>query len=96
MLIQVNLRLFSPKKTSLVFVLRDQTKTPLDQLKIILMKDLDQIWNSITVPETHQGKSFEDFFDVEVNFGPCLPCSPYKVFFPLPGLIFSLLPSSCW
>ena len=71
-LIQVNLRLFSPRKTSLVFVLRDQTKTPLDQLKSILMKDLDQIWHSITIPESHHGKSFEDFFDVEVGLAPLL------------------------
>ncbi|KAH8492670.1 hypothetical protein H0E87_022043 [Populus deltoides] len=37
-------RLFGARKTTLLFVLRDQTPTPLERLKHILRRDIDQIW----------------------------------------------------
>ena len=61
---QVNLRLFTPRKTTLLFVIRDKSRTPEERLKETLVEDLRRIWDGIAKPERHAVSSFEDFFDV--------------------------------
>lgn len=66
---QVNLKLFTPapnqKKTVLLFVFRDMTKTPLKQLKATWEEDLHRMWAAITKPPNYDGSSFTDFFEVK-------------------------------
>ena len=62
---QVNLRLFTPRKTTLLFVIRDKSRTPEDRLLETLREDLRRIWDGITKPERHESSSFEDFFHLE-------------------------------
>ena len=62
---QVNLRLFTPRKTTLLFVIRDKSRTPEDRLLETLREDLRRIWDGITKPERHESSSFEDFFRLE-------------------------------
>lgn len=62
---QVNLRLFTPRKTTLLFVIRDKSRTPEDRLLETLREDLRRIWDGITKPERHKSSSFEDFFHLE-------------------------------
>ena len=62
------MKLFSPepdrKRTVLLFVLRDKTKTPLPKLIEVLEADLDRMWDSIAKPQTYQGSKMTDFFEV--------------------------------
>lgn len=66
---QVNLKLFTPapnsRKTVLLFVFRDMTKTPLTQLKATWEEDLQRMWASITKPPHYDAYSFSDFFEVQ-------------------------------
>lgn len=61
---QVNLKVFNPRKTVLLFVIRDKSRTPLEKLQSNLREDLDRIWSTITKPERHVGAAFDDFFDL--------------------------------
>eukprot|EP01026_Neomeris_dumetosa_P003016 TRINITY_DN10820_c0_g1_i4.p1 TRINITY_DN10820_c0_g1~~TRINITY_DN10820_c0_g1_i4.p1 ORF type:complete len:282 (-),score=31.95 TRINITY_DN10820_c0_g1_i4:51-896(-) len=66
--LQVNLKLFTPspgaKKTVLLFVIRDRSKTPLPMLKAVLLQDLNKMWASITKPAEYEDSQLEDFFEV--------------------------------
>ena len=73
--LQVNLKLFTPapnkRKTVLLFVFRDRTKTPMERLKETWETDLGRMWSSITKPEQYEGLSLADFFEVG-----CQGCHP--------------------
>lgn len=66
--LQVNLKLFTPnqgsKKTVLVFVIRDKSKTPLSKLAEVLEQDLIKIWVSMEKPVQYAETDIRDFFDV--------------------------------
>ncbi|QCD77264.1 hypothetical protein DEO72_LG1g886 [Vigna unguiculata] len=64
---QVMMRLFSPRKTTLLFVIRDKTKTPLEHLEPILREDIQKIWDSVRKPQVHQHTPLSEFFNVEVT-----------------------------
>ncbi|XP_043702768.1 protein ROOT HAIR DEFECTIVE 3 homolog 2-like [Telopea speciosissima] len=64
---QVMMRLFSPRKTTLLFVVRDKTKTPLEHLEPILREDIQKIWNSVSKPPAHKDTPISEFFNVEVT-----------------------------
>ncbi|XP_020704130.1 protein ROOT HAIR DEFECTIVE 3 homolog 2 [Dendrobium catenatum] len=63
---QVMLRLFSPRKTTLLFVIRDKTKTPLEYLEPILREDIQKIWDTVSKTQAHKSLPLHDFFNVEV------------------------------
>ncbi|KAL3631994.1 hypothetical protein CASFOL_024978 [Castilleja foliolosa] len=63
---QVMMRLFSPRKTTLMFVIRDKTRTPLENLEPVLREDIQKIWDSVPKPEAHRETPLSDFFNVEV------------------------------
>lgn len=63
---QVMMRLFSPRKTTLMFVIRDKTRTPLENLEPILREDVQKIWDSVPKPQAHKETPLSDFFNVEV------------------------------
>ncbi|KAG6514998.1 hypothetical protein ZIOFF_025376 [Zingiber officinale] len=56
---QVMMRLFSPRKTTLLFVIRDRTRTPLEAL--------EPIWDSVSKPEAQKDTALSEFFNVEVT-----------------------------
>ena len=66
---QVNLKLFQPspgaRRTVLLFVLRDRTKTPLEKLKETWEVDLNRLWASIAKPPAYEESTIADFFDVQ-------------------------------
>ncbi|GIL45756.1 hypothetical protein Vafri_2910 [Volvox africanus] len=66
---QVNLKLFAPepdrKRTVLLFVIRDKTRTPLPKLVEVLEADLDRMWDSIAKPPKYEGSKLKDFFEVQ-------------------------------
>ncbi|KAI4296630.1 hypothetical protein L6164_036575 [Bauhinia variegata] len=64
---QVMMRLFSPRKTTLLFVIRDKTKTPLENLEPILREDIEKIWNAVPKPQAHKSTPLSEFFNVEVT-----------------------------
>ncbi|XP_031269849.1 protein ROOT HAIR DEFECTIVE 3 homolog 2-like isoform X2 [Pistacia vera] len=64
---QVMMRLFSPRKTTLLFVIRDKTKTPLEKLESNLREDIKKIWEAVTKPRDHEGAPLSEFFNVEVT-----------------------------
>ncbi|KAJ6812836.1 protein ROOT HAIR DEFECTIVE 3-like [Iris pallida] len=64
---QVMMRLFSPRKTTLLFVIRDKSKTPLENLEPILREDIQKIWDSVPKPQAHKETPLSDFFNVEVT-----------------------------
>ncbi|KAE8699428.1 Protein ROOT HAIR DEFECTIVE 3 [Hibiscus syriacus] len=51
---QMMLRLFSPRKTTLMFVIRDKTRTPLENLEPALREDTQKIWDSVPKPKEHK------------------------------------------
>lgn len=64
---QVLMRLFSPRKTTLLLVIRDKTKTPLEYLTQALKEDIQKIWDSVQKPEAYKEAALSDFFDVEAT-----------------------------
>lgn len=64
---QVMMRLFSPRKTTLLFVIRDKTKTPLEHLEPVLREDIQKIWDSVSKPQAHKDTPLSEFFNVEVT-----------------------------
>ncbi|XP_071689948.1 protein ROOT HAIR DEFECTIVE 3-like [Rutidosis leptorrhynchoides] len=63
---QVMTRLFSPRKTTLIFVIRDKTRTPLENLEPVLREDIQKIWDSVPKPEAHKQTPLSAFFNIEV------------------------------
>ncbi|PWA50185.1 root hair defective protein [Artemisia annua] len=63
---QVMMRLFSPRKTTLIFVIRDKTRTPLENLEPVLREDIQKIWDSVPKPEAHKQTPLSTFFNIEV------------------------------
>ncbi|XP_016648893.1 PREDICTED: protein ROOT HAIR DEFECTIVE 3 homolog 1-like [Prunus mume] len=63
---QVMMRLFGPRKTTLIFVIRDKTKTPLENLESELRNDIQKIWECAPKPEAHKETPLSEFFNVEV------------------------------
>ncbi|KAK7402264.1 hypothetical protein VNO78_14390 [Psophocarpus tetragonolobus] len=63
---QVMMRLFSPRKTTMLFVIRDKTKTPLENLEPVLRGDIQKIWDSVPKPDAHKETLLSEFFIVEV------------------------------
>lgn len=65
--VQVNLKLFTPapnkRRTVLLFVFRDRTRTPLARLVETWEADLAQMWAAITKPPQYESSSFTDFFE---------------------------------
>ncbi|KAF3338170.1 protein ROOT HAIR DEFECTIVE 3-like protein [Carex littledalei] len=67
---QVMMRLFSPRKTTLLFVIRDKTKTPMEYLESVLREDIQKIWDSVSKPQAHKDTPLSEFFNVEVTALP--------------------------
>ncbi|KMZ59733.1 putative Protein SEY1 [Zostera marina] len=63
---QVMMRLFSPRKITMMFVIRDKTKTPFETLKSILSDDIQKIWDGVPKPDAHIDTPLSDFFTVEI------------------------------
>ncbi|KAH8492673.1 hypothetical protein H0E87_022046 [Populus deltoides] len=61
---QVMKRLFKPRKKTLLFVLRDHSKTPLEYLKTALLEDIEKIWAAVAEPETLSSAPLREFFNV--------------------------------
>ncbi|OVA12385.1 RHD3/Sey1 [Macleaya cordata] len=64
---QVMMRLFSPRKTTLLLVIRDKTKTPLEHLEPVLREDIQRIWDSVSKPQVHTDTPLSEFFNLEVT-----------------------------
>lgn len=64
---QVMMRLFSPRKTTLLFVIRDKTKTPFEYLEPLLRDDIQKIWDTVSKPVAHKNTPLSEFFNVEVT-----------------------------
>ncbi|KAL5731582.1 hypothetical protein ACHQM5_004294 [Ranunculus cassubicifolius] len=64
---QVMMRLFSPRKTTLLFVIRDKTKTPLEHLEPVLREDIQKIWDGVPKPKDNKDTPLSEFFNVEVT-----------------------------
>lgn len=68
---QVNLKLFTPapdkRRTVLLFVFRDRTRTPLPRLIETWQEDLNGIWDSIPKPAQYEKTSVSDFFEVRMQ-----------------------------
>ncbi|KAG6746292.1 hypothetical protein POTOM_050830 [Populus tomentosa] len=64
---QVMKRLFQPRKRTLLFVIRDHTRTPLEFLETALRKDIEKIWATVAEPETHSSAALSDYFNVEIT-----------------------------
>eukprot|EP00877_Chromochloris_zofingiensis_P002056 jgi/Chrzof1/11851/Cz06g12110.t1 len=66
---QVNLKLFAPepnrRKTVLLFVIRDKSKTPQARLEQILGEDVHKMWDSISKPPQYVDSRIDDFFEIQ-------------------------------
>ncbi|KAI4354134.1 hypothetical protein L6164_003028 [Bauhinia variegata] len=59
-----------PRKMTLMFVVRDKTKSPENALEAKLREDIEEIWASILTPSRSKNLQLRDFFEVEVVFLP--------------------------
>ncbi|KAF8011591.1 hypothetical protein BT93_J2009 [Corymbia citriodora subsp. variegata] len=64
-LFQVIMRLFSPRKTTLLFVIRDKQRTSLEYLESLLREAVQEIWDRLPKPQAHKETPLSDFFNVE-------------------------------
>uniref|UniRef100_A0ACD5YZ61 Uncharacterized protein n=1 Tax=Avena sativa TaxID=4498 RepID=A0ACD5YZ61_AVESA len=64
---EVLMRLFSPRKTTLLLVIRDKTKTPIEYLAQALKEDIQKIWDSVPKPDVYKEAALSDFFNVDVS-----------------------------
>ncbi|KAF5817823.1 putative P-loop containing nucleoside triphosphate hydrolase [Helianthus annuus] len=65
---KVMLRIGSPRKTTLMFVIRDKTtKTSHEILESKLRTEIRKIWDSVPKPEAHKYTHMSKFFNVEVE-----------------------------
>ncbi|KAI6671779.1 hypothetical protein NL676_006664 [Syzygium grande] len=62
---QVMMRLFSPRRTTLLFVIRDKTRTPPRYLENRLREFVQKIWDEVPKPQAHKETPLSDFFNVE-------------------------------
>ncbi|XP_039159334.1 protein ROOT HAIR DEFECTIVE 3-like [Eucalyptus grandis] len=62
----VMMRLFSLQKTTLLFVIRDKTRMPLEYLEPFLREDVQKIWDNVPKPQAHKETPLSEFFNVEV------------------------------
>ncbi|GKB37404.1 retrotransposon gag domain, retroviral aspartyl protease [Tanacetum coccineum] len=60
------MQLFTPRARTLMFVLRDKTKTPLESLESVLIEDIQKIWDSVPKSEAHKHTPLREFFHVQV------------------------------
>ncbi|KAL5711077.1 hypothetical protein ACHQM5_021572 [Ranunculus cassubicifolius] len=60
------LSLTSPRKMTLLFVLRDETTTPLDSLEKTLMASIQEIYNSVPKQKAYASAPLDLFFNVQV------------------------------
>ncbi|KAL1339053.1 hypothetical protein AAHE18_U004600 [Arachis hypogaea] len=65
---QVKMKLFTPRKITLLFVIRDKTRTPFERLKELLLTDIEKIWESFTKSKSDSDNeaALSEFFSVEV------------------------------
>ncbi|XP_019198340.1 PREDICTED: protein ROOT HAIR DEFECTIVE 3 homolog 1-like isoform X1 [Ipomoea nil] len=63
---QVMMRLFTPRKTTLLFVIRDQTKTPFEKLELDLREGIKKMWDTVPTLGDHKETPLSEFFNVEV------------------------------
>ncbi|KAL3720856.1 hypothetical protein ACJRO7_005633 [Eucalyptus globulus] len=62
----VMMELFSPRKKTLLFVIWDKTRTPLEYLEPFLREDVQEIWDNVPKPQAHKETPLSEFFNVEV------------------------------
>ncbi|CAI9773575.1 unnamed protein product [Fraxinus pennsylvanica] len=51
---------------TLMFVIRDKTRTPLENLEPVLREDIQKIWDGVPKPQAHKETPLSEFFNVEV------------------------------
>ncbi|KAI4354115.1 hypothetical protein L6164_003014 [Bauhinia variegata] len=59
-----------PRKITLMFVVRDKTKSPENTLEDKLREDIEKLWASVLKPSGSSNLQLRDFFKVEVVFLP--------------------------
>ncbi|KAI4354131.1 hypothetical protein L6164_003027 [Bauhinia variegata] len=59
-----------PQKVTLMFVVRDKTRSPEQKLEANLRRDIDKIWASIQKPNKSNNIPLSDIFKIEVVFLP--------------------------
>ncbi len=78
------MKLFAPdpsrRRTVLLFVIRDKSKTPLPKLVEVLSEDVERMWEGIRKPEQYAGSAMRDFFEVGCQLALMAPPSPPSVF----------------
>ncbi|XP_037473913.1 protein ROOT HAIR DEFECTIVE 3-like [Triticum dicoccoides] len=62
---QVLMKLFDPRKRTMLFVLRDKTKTTFENLVSPLRKDILKIWEEVPKPQAQRSSLINDFFNLE-------------------------------
>ena len=67
---QVHLKLFNPapskRRTVLLFLFRDRTRTPLERLAETWEGDLQQIWAALAKPDGYEQYTLTDFFEARL------------------------------
>ncbi|XVF83672.1 hypothetical protein PTKIN_Ptkin16aG0509200 [Pterospermum kingtungense] len=63
---QAMMSLFKARKTTLLFVLRDKTTTPIEILEQTVTRDAKRIWDSVRKDTSHINTPLSEFFHVEV------------------------------
>ncbi|KAL5728462.1 hypothetical protein ACHQM5_001541 [Ranunculus cassubicifolius] len=64
---EVMMKLFRPRRTTLLFIIRDMSKnTPLERLEDALRTGMQKIYDSVCKPEAYKETPLSAFFDIQV------------------------------
>ncbi|XP_037473914.1 protein ROOT HAIR DEFECTIVE 3-like [Triticum dicoccoides] len=62
---QVLMKLFHPRKKTMLFVIRDKSKTPFESLVSSLHTDILKIWDGVPKPQAQRYTQLNDFFNLQ-------------------------------
>ncbi|KAF6981579.1 hypothetical protein CFC21_000040 [Triticum aestivum] len=62
---QVLMKLFDPRKKTMLFVIRDKSKTPFESLVSSLQTDILKIWECVPKPQDQRSTNINDFFNLQ-------------------------------
>ncbi|KAB1226341.1 hypothetical protein CJ030_MR1G002811 [Morella rubra] len=76
---KVMMRLFSPRKSTLLLVIRDKPKCPSPNLENYLRKDMEEIWDAvIKTHDVHMNAPLNQFSEVKITFLSSYEWEPEK------------------
>ncbi|KAI3927470.1 hypothetical protein MKW92_021193 [Papaver armeniacum] len=63
---QVIMGMSSHRKMTLLFIIRDKTKTPFEHLELVIKEDIQKMWDGLPKTDTHKDTPLGEFVNLDV------------------------------